>query len=211
MISFNQYFEERFSLNPKKWFSPKVEQIINQEDLKLRSNARKQAVKYIPMLKKILRERGYTLHKNDFAYTNRSDKKLALSKSDSREKKVYDDPVNNLPYIRTLFTLAHEVGHVLQWDEETNTKENFENFFQEVISTKRNNPWKEQEIRSLHKLWYELDAWVKGMEFIPMEYKRQYKQYAYKAYGSYMDKLPKYYGSEILLRNLLYKLNFDEQ
>ncbi|MBF0207895.1 MAG: hypothetical protein HQK53_13510, partial [Oligoflexia bacterium] len=177
MQSFEHYFEEKFSLNPKNWFtSPEVKARIAEEDKKLRSNARKNAHIYIPKLKKLLKDKGYTVHKHGFSYTMRKDRKLGISPGDSsRERENYKEPLLNIPYIRTLFTLAHEVGHVLQWDDETDTREKFDEF----LNQRANAEYLEtQNLENLHKLWYELDAWIKGMQFIPVEYKRQYKQYA---------------------------------
>jgi hypothetical protein len=212
MISFQEYYEEKFSLNPKKWFiSPEEKARIKREDDKLRSNARKNAHIYIPKLKQILKQEGYTIHKHDYSYTARKDKKLGLSPTDSsREPMNYKEPLLNIPYIKTLFTLAHEVGHVLQWDNENNTRIRFNEFYAAQSSAAKIDPYKKLDLESLHKLWYELDAWVKGMQFIPVEYKRQYKQYAYRAYQTYMTKLPKFYNGDMLVRNLLYQLNFNE-
>lgn len=210
MITFKEYYDEAFSLNPKNWFiSPEVKARIAEEDRTLRSNARKNAHIYIPKLKKLLKDKGYTIHKHGYSYTTRKERKLGISPNDtSREIKGYKEPLLNIPYIRTLFTLAHEVGHVLQWDDETNTKEKFDEFSTELFDA---NHYKKMDLESLHKLWYELDAWVKGMQFIPVEYKRQYKQYAHRAYQTYMHKFPRYYNGDLLLRNLLYQLNFEEQ
>jgi hypothetical protein len=208
---FNIYYE-KFSLNPKNWFISEEEaDKIIQNEKRMRENARKQAHVYIPKLKQILKSQGYKIHKNEFAYTTRKERKLGLSPKDAgKDTTKYTDPVLNIPYIKTLFTLAHEVGHVLQWDNETNTKHNFKEFYDTQVDAEKENPYKRLDLEHIHKLWYELDAWIRGMEFIPVEYKSLYKKYAYSAYTTYMNKSPKFYKSEILLRNLLYRLNFDE-
>jgi hypothetical protein len=210
--SFEIYYE-KFSLNPKNWFiSPEEKARIAEQDKLLRSNARKNAHIYIPKLKQILKDQGYSIHKHGFSYTTRKTKKLGLAPKDSsREDYNYKDPVLNIPYIKTLFVLAHEVGHVLQWNNETNSKYKFEEFYDAQKDAERESPYARLELEDIHKLWYELDAWVKGMQFIPSEYKRQYKQYAYSKYQTYMTKAPKHHSADILLRNLLYQLNFDEQ
>lgn len=209
MESFELYYE-KFSLNPRNWFvSPEERERIQQQDNILRANARKYAHIYIPKLKQILKQSGYSIHKHGFAYTSRRDRKLGLAVKDSHEK--FNDPVLSIPYIKTLFTLAHEVGHVLQWDDETNTKHRREEFLKHEGEAEQESPYKRLELEELHRLWYELDAWVRGMQFIPVEYKPKYKQYAYKAYTSYMIKFPRDYRSDMLLRNLLYLLNTDEQ
>ena len=98
--------------------------------------------------------------------------------------------------------MAHEVGHVLQWQDEDNTQVRFMEFYNQKFNEPHNR-W----LPHIHKLWYELDAWGRGMEYIPLEYREEYKQYAYYAYKTYMDALPDVYAGEMMLRNLLQKLN----
>ncbi len=198
MITFEVYYEA-FSLNPMNWF--------RQQENQLRSNA-KNAERYVQPLKDLLHSKNYKIIKsNHGSYTIRKDRIIAVDPNEDEREfgKLYkkNDLLSN-PEIRRLFTLAHEVGHVLQWNEETNTKHKFDEF------------WKQQkesdvDLKSLHTLWYELDAWIQGMQFIPIEYKKEYKRYAYIMYKSYMDKSPQSYNNEMILRNLLYKLNSDEQ
>lgn len=208
--SYSTYYE-KFSLNPRDWFMSTEEKAkLKQQEAEMKERARKNAVKYIPMLKTTLRDKGYTIHKHGYAYTVRGSRKVGLSTDDAR---VGDKSFQNeltLPYIKVLFTLAHEVGHTLQWSDD-DTKENFEDFFKAQKEAEKIDPYKRLELESLHKLWYELDAWVKGMQFIPNELRQKYKQYAYHSYTSYMKKIPQYHKGDILLRNLLYKLNFEEQ
>lgn len=209
MESFELYYE-KFSLNPRNWFiSPEEKARLKHQDDILRARARKYAHVYIPKLKQVLQQAGYSVHKHGYAYTSRRDRKLGLSMKDSKEK--FDDPVLSIPYIKILFTLAHEVGHVLQWDDETGTRYKWEEFLKHEQEAEKESPYKRLELEQLHKLWYELDAWVTGMQFIPVEFKPKYKQYAYAAYKTYMVKYPRDYQSEMLLRNLLYLLNTSEQ
>lgn len=212
MESFDIYYE-KFSLNPKNWFiSPEEKLRIAEEDKKLKDQARRNAHIYIPKLKQVLKDNGYIIHKHGYSYTSRKEKTLGLSPSDSsREDYKYKDPVLTIPYIKVLFTLAHEVGHILQWDTETNTKYKFEEFYEAQKEAEKESPYKRLDLEIIHKLWYELDAWVRGMQFIPIELKPQYKQYAYRAYRTYMTKVPKYHRVDTLLRNLLYQLNSEEQ
>lgn len=206
MISFEDYFEERFSINPMDWFkSPEVKRRLREQEVALREKDRRHSREYILQLKNLLKSKGYTIHKADFAYTVRGGRKVGLSKKDTME------PDKNPKYIRALFTLAHEVGHILQWDDSTDKKEKFDEFYDQIQSTQSTNPEKVDTILHIQKLWYELDAWVKGMEFIPMELQLRYKNYAYRSYLTYMETLPRYYRTDIILRNLLYKLNFEEQ
>jgi hypothetical protein len=198
MTTFKVYYEG-FSLNPLNW-------IIQRNNL-LRSNA-KNSKKYIQPLKDFLRSKNYEIIKsNEGSYTARLRRVVALDPKE--DKKVFGnlykkDNLLSSPEIRKLFTLAHEVGHVLQWNDETNTKHKFDEFY----DAQKNS---DIDLKDLHTLWYELDAWIQGMQFIPIEYKQKYKRYAYDSYKTYMDKSPKSYGMEMLLRNLLYKLNSDEQ
>lgn len=198
MISFEEYYEG-VSLNPFNW-------LLQRSNL-LRSNA-KNSEKYIQPLKDILHSKNYEIIESDIgSYTSRLRRVVALDPTE--DKKTFGDlyKKDNLlssPEIRKLFTLAHEVGHVLQWNDETNTKYKFDEFYDEQKNS-------DIDLKDLHTLWYELDAWVQGMQFIPIEYKQKYKRYAYYSYKSYMDKTPKSYGNEMFLRNMLYQLNVDEQ
>lgn len=198
MISFKEY-HEAFSLNPMNWF--------RQQENQLRSNA-KNSEKYIKPLKDLLHSKNYEIIKSDRgSYTARLRRVVALDPEEDRRvfgKMYKKDEVLSNPEIRKLFTLAHEVGHVLQWNDENNTKHKFDEFY----DAQKNSVI---DLQDLHKLWYELDAWIQGMQFIPIEYKQKYKRYAYDSYKTYMDNSPKSYGMEMLLRNLLYKLNADEQ
>lgn len=203
MITFELYYEA-FSLNPINWF--------RQQETQLKINA-KNSEKYVKPLIDLLHHKNYKIIKSDNgSYTVRRGRILAIDPNEDRREfgKLYDkDELLSMPEIRHLFTLAHEVGHVLQWDDETDTKYKFNDFYDSQKASK--NPMDEANLKKLHTLWYELDAWIQGMQFIPVEYKQKYKRYAYDSYKTYMNKSPKSYSNEILLRNLLYKLNTNEQ
>lgn len=205
-------FYEKFSLNPMDWFrSPEVKRKLREQEIALRENDRRHARENISKLKNVLKTKGYTIHKSDNgSYTLRNGRLLGLSKDDIVTDKTKYTGSLSIPYIRVLFTLAHEVGHVLQWDD-NDKKTKFDEFYIQVKNLKTKDPEAEQNLLTLQKVWYELDAWVKGMEFIPVELKPQYKKYAYKYYTMYMDGLSKYYRTDVMLKNLLHKLNFEEQ
>jgi deferrochelatase/peroxidase EfeB len=145
--SFSLYYE-KFSLNPRNWFPSKEErEKIIQNERMMRDTARKNAHIYIPKLKQILKSQGYSIHRNEFAYTTRKDRKVGLSFKDAgKDKTKYKDPVLNIAYIKTLFTLAHEVGHVLQWDNDTDTKVNFNEFYESQVEAEKENPYKRMYI-----------------------------------------------------------------
>lgn len=178
MVSYQEFYEA-FSLNPMNWFS--------RQENQMRSNARKNAHIYIKQLKDLLKSKGYAIHKSDRgSYTVRSGRKVGLDPKDLKDKQ-YKKGVLSIQYIRVLFTLAHEVGHVLQWDDETDSKHKFLEFWDQVKHLDKGSKERD-EIEHIHKLWYELNAWVEGMQFIPMEYRSQYKKYAYDSYKTYMNE-----------------------
>jgi hypothetical protein len=205
MESFELYFEKNFL---SRFFIDKdAEQLLSEK-------TRRTASVYIKQLKDILKQKGYTIHKHSFAYTVRKDRKVGLSKKDTADY-PYNKEMKHLnkKYIKTLFTLAHEVGHVLQWNDETDMKQRFEEFFDE--RQKLSSEVEFKKLQNLQIVWYELDAWVKGMEFIPIEFKPEYKKYALYYYTTYIEDfninlLPPNYKSNVLLNQLLYRLNYDE-
>lgn len=204
MVTFSE-FHEAFSLNPRHWFMSKEQRAkIEAEDREFRNAARQKATYAFKELKDLLQQKGYSLQRHKFAYHQRKDRKLALSRYDTNEKLKYKGKVSDIKYMKALFTMAHEVGHVLQWRDEDNTITRFDEFFKAT----HNNPdvWLEH----LHKMWYELDAWVNGLKYIPLEFREEYKQYAYHSYKTYMRALPDIYTGEMMLRNLLQQLNFNK-
>ena len=208
-----EIFYEKFSLNPKNWFqSPEVKRKLREQEIAMRANDRRHARENIKKLKDLLKSKGYLIYRSDIgSYSARKSRMIGLSDQDiTYDKRKYTGSLS-LAYIRALFTLAHEVGHALQWDDGTDKEERFDEFHDQVLNAKNDDPEQVKYILDLQKIWYELDAWDKGMEFIPIELKPQYKKYAYNNYQTYMDRLPRYYRTDIMLRNLLHKLNFEEQ
>lgn len=192
--------------------SREEKQRIKEQEEKMRRDALRNAKEKFKNLKDLLASKGYNIHRHHFSYTVRSTRQVGIEPPKKERKKWNkSDKVLSIPYMRTLFTLAHEVGHVLQWDEETNKKHNFDTFYNEVVKMNNNGPEQIEDLKHIHNLWYELDAWITGMQFIPTEYMSQYKKYAYSAYITYMRKHPSYYANNMLLRNFLFKLNAHEQ
>lgn len=206
MESFALYYE-KFSLNPRNWFISKEEKLrIREEDIKMRKAALLHARENFKKMKDLLASKGYKIHKHEYSYTTRQERKLGMEPP-RRDKLKIGERKLDIPYLRSLFTMAHEVGHVLQWNDETNNKHKFEEFFQAEKHAERNDGgYSRLNLEHMHKVWYELDAWVQGMQFIPMEYQQVYKKYAFDAYKTYMNNGPKYYYNDMLLRNLLIKL-----
>ena len=209
MDTFKVYYE-KFSWNPRTWFqSPEAKRQLAEEERMARTETRAKYQTSIKKLKDLLKQKGFIIHKHDYSYAVFKDKKIGISpKESSREKLKYKDPISDIPYIRTLFVLAHEVGHILQYDDPLHNAR-YRAFVAEedAISEYYDN----LDLKNLHKLWYELDAWRKGMEFIPIEYLPQYKKYAFQAYKTYMDYYPGNYARLPLLRNLLEVLNLSDQ
>jgi len=202
--SFNTFYE-KFSFDPREWFtSPEVQKKLTQNEISMNLKYRRSAHENFKKLKDVTSKLGYTIHKHPYDYQNTKKRKIGLMKPNPK-----DYGASDIPYINVLFTLAHEVGHALQVDYTKEIRSDFYTVWRDeyIKSPKGIN---DEELISLEKLYYELDAWVRGMEYIPTELKAQYKKYAYGAYKTYMRKFPKYYNSDMLLRNLLYKLNFDE-
>jgi hypothetical protein len=52
------------------------------------------------------------------------------------------------------------------------------------------------KIEDINSFWRELDAWARGLEFIPDEFKSEYKKYAQRCYRSYQDHSIGYYTRE---------------
>ena len=209
MDTFKVYYE-KFSWNPRKWFqSPEAKRQLAEEERISRTEARAKYHTSIKKLKDLLKQKGFIIHKHDYSYAVYKDKKIGLAtKETSRDKRKYNDVLLDIPYIKTLFVLAHEVGHILQYDDPFHDAR-----YKAFVAEQDAIPDYEyrHHMKNLHKLWYELDAWRKGMEFIPIEYLPQYKKYAFQAYKTYMDYYPGNYARLPLLRNLLEVLNLSDQ
>jgi len=192
METFEVYYE-KFSLNPLKW-NKKIADMFFQKQIKKRENARKNTHKYMKELSAVLKQRGYSIHKHDFAYTVRRDRKVGLENAKEKATRYIVGPLSKIPYVRVLFTKAHEVGHVLQWNEDTNETHYFEKQYNSIMNAK--TPEEALKIEDINSFWRELDAWARGLEFIPDEFKSEYKKYAQRCYRSYQDHSIGYYTRE---------------
>lgn len=211
ILEFAKTIHEKFTWDPRTWFSPKLRKQLDEQEKRFKQETAKHARESIAKLKKILKERNYVIIKDGASYTTRKERKLALSRDDIRSHWGMKRKVNTttLPWMNALFSMAHEVGHVLQWREHDDRKVNFEEFFKELEKVRHSRTLKENVLH-IHQLWYELDAWIRGMEFIPEQYREQYKKYALFFYKSYMKTNPRYYyEDEAMLRMLLTKLDFE--
>lgn len=133
-------------------------------------------------LKNLLKGLGYKIIKveRQSAHTIRNKRIVALEKTPELRRG------SNTPrYHNQLYTLAHETGHVLQWDNVTNIK-NLSNFFFNRIYQSSN----EEAEKFLQTIFYELDAWEKGEQFIPKELLDGYYNDARWAIGTYMRNKP---------------------
>ena len=205
MESFALYYE-KFSLNPRNWFISKEEKLrIREEDIKMRKAAMLHARENFKRMKDLLASKGYRIHKHDYSYTVRGDRKLGIENPKGDKIKISNRQLD-IPYLRTLFTMAHEVGHVLQWNDETDIKHKFWEFYASEKNAENDSAYSRLNLEHMHKVWYELDAWLQGMQFIPVEYRGLYKKYAFNAYKTYMDRGPKYYYNDMLLRTLMLRL-----
>lgn len=193
-------FYEAFSFNPFNKGKQRRETAVND------------AVSAKRELKQFLDSKGYRIIKSsNGAFHVRSEKLIGFDPNEKEDFDYKKDPILSIPEMRELFTLAHEVGHALEWTED-DLKVRYPEFRDAVNDAPPGENFDQKAyLRHVQKLWYELNAWVEGMQFIPVQYKKQYKNYAYHSYKTYMTTVPKYYNSDILLRNLLYKLNFEEQ
>jgi len=122
------------------------------------SNARNNIVK----IKKHLKELGYTVKLAHKDYTIRKDRIVGLKKPEVSILHKIEK------YHVALIALAHEYGHVLQWDESTDTKLMFDFWFQKKYKNRSDQKAVEQ-IRLAQTMYYELDAWDKARQFIPTE------------------------------------------
>jgi len=192
MESFEIYYE-KFSLNPLNW-RREYKEAIFQKQIRERVDARKNTHKYLRELNAILKQRGYSIHKHEFAYTIRCDRKVGLDNPKNKKGQYIVGPNSKIPYVRVLFTKAHEVGHVLQFDETKNETYTLDTKVARILNAKT---LKEADmLRHIHEFWDELDAWARGLAFIPPEFKREYKKYAKKCYSSYQDHSISFYTKQ---------------
>jgi hypothetical protein len=198
--NFKTYYES-FSLNPLNWFKSKVK--AQEKDIQKRYIAH--ARENFKKMKDLLKSKGYYIHKHEFSYTVRQGKMVGLSgkKYGGYTGKVGSGPLDK-KYIQTLFTLAHEVGHVLQWNDATERKLMADTFKQELEKT--NDLEHYHFLVSMHQLWYEINAWEEGLQFIPDELKFYYLSYAVPALTSYMKYDLQEYSRYELIQEPLAKL-----
>lgn len=178
MISFSLYFEKLGTkhLNPDGKRKAKKEKAFQQR----KQYELKEAREKIHKIKEHLKELQYNIKKSsdESSYTTRSPKLLALSKIDRtnlQKLKAYD---------KMLFTLAHEYGHVLQWDKKTNTYHMFDYWFDLKYKNKE-NPYTLKEVEYAETMYYELDAWEKAKQYISIEQLHDFMNYARECLNTY--------------------------
>lgn len=185
-----------------------------QDDLKKRKREALQPARAnFIKLKELLKSRGYSIKKSNDPGDNyhvRKDMEIRLS---SHQDKWSDD----ITFLKVLFTLAHETGHALQWSTEvgmkTRLQDKMEEMYDWLVENKPNANWtnmeeqdpkKWNELQDLYDFWYELDAWIKGLAFIPTQYHNAYKKYAKRYYSSYITPtIKKHWGNYILELRML--------
>ena len=107
---------------------------------------------------------GYVIKLSHNNYTIRKTRYIGLTK----QKTSFFQNLRNLKNFHLiLFTLAHEFGHVLQWNENTNTLHMHDFWFLETYGLK--DPELVEQIKLSEEMYYELDAWDRARQFIPKE------------------------------------------
>lgn len=107
---------------------------------------------------------GYVIKLSDDNYTIRQTRYIGLTK----QKPTFFQNSRNLKNFHLiLFVLAHEFGHVLQWDETTNKRHMFDFWFFETYGL--TDPQLIEQIKLAETMYYELDAWDRARQFIPKE------------------------------------------
>ena len=198
MIPFNLYYERFNIMN----LFPKLKKRLFDKTVRNRQEVRAHARENIAKLKDVLKKDGYTIQKSEDGrtFTVRRTRRMVLT-SPKQEDKGLRSTVK-IPYLKTWFTLAHEVGHVLQWqagrpDVDKRTNEYISlvkdfNIRKTTTSNIRNlEPKLWQELDELYNFHLELDAWVRGLQFIPPQYHKMYKQYAKVMYNTYKSPIVK--------------------
>lgn len=200
MISFKLFFE---NLGQKHAIpnSPRSQRKQNQKD-----TYRRKAAESFSKMKDLLEKMGYVV-KGEDEYTNeygpyhmRPGKYIRMANMNKFDK--IGQP-KNLPknYYKALFILAHEVGHSLQYVGDTNVQKS--DFADRHIDTSyysnRNNKYdvptgkRTYELsKQLDIIYHEIDAWIRGLEFIPKELQGSYKEYAKFPLQGYLGRLIKY-------------------
>ena len=195
MIKYNIYYEQFSLLN---LFKKKIQQEV-------RGNPQQEAQKAracFAKMKTLLNSRGYTIVRDPYGdnWHCRKDRKIGLSNPSERERKHIDSK-----FLQVLFTMAHEVGHSLQYDDKTEDHFNMNtrikeyedlvtNYGEKPMRWKRIediNPKQWDRLKELYKFELELNAWIQGLQFIPHQYHMIYKKYAKRYYVSYMNRIVK--------------------
>jgi len=123
------------------------------------NNARNNIIK----IKKHLKELGYVVTLSEYDHTIRKKRVIGLRKP----SEPFDRKVNK--YHKALIALAHEYGHVLQWDESTDTKLMFDFWYEKEKNAKLIDLRLNEQVKLAKIMYYELDAWDKARQFIPTE------------------------------------------
>lgn len=218
MISFQQY-HEAFSINPNDWIASLKNNVnfIRQRRAKKKLDETKATIAFAK-LTRLLTDMGYTVGKTndkDGSYHgNAGDIKIiGVAPTKFKKKMQYiDDPVLSIEQMRQLFVLAHEAGHAHQY--ENGKKIALPEFAKLLVDMTEENPAQREAIRkhvdTLYIIWEEIDAWVKGMQFIPEEYQDKYKQYALTSYRTYLQHYGEsYFKLEPLIAELLRKMDYE--
>jgi hypothetical protein len=156
----------------------------SQKKKKKLENIREKVSKNIKDIRNILKTMGYNLKKADYSHTIRKNKLVAIEKI----RWLPHVPNYKQKYVSALFTLAHETGHTLQWGDD-DKKKFFDFFFQKTYSA--NDDTEKIKLTHLKQMYYEIDAWVLGLQFIPDFMRPSYKAYAISNLRSYSAAKPK--------------------
>lgn len=171
-------------------------------------------LKHYREMSDLAKSMGYRIVENDYSYHRYKGRVIGIADDDFLRSSTRLNPTLRRKTIRRWFTLAHEMGHALQWEKGGYAfqHEGF-NFFREFAKLEiANDEDGYIELNNLFLIWKELDAWIRAMEFIPKEYLKDFKKYAKVAYMSYIRTNPeyqknkKYFDTNMIIRNKLYKL-----
>lgn len=193
-----------FSL--KSLFFRKASMDLQQKKQKALQPARENFIK----LKNLLASREYRIIKSEDEgnYHLRKTRTIGLTSAKNNLMNLKNEPT----FLRVLFTLAHETGHALQWTEDGSKirlTDKMDEMYDHLLRINNTTPsWTDLEaqdqpqwnrLTELYDFWYELDAWIKGMKFIPPAYHNMYKKYAQQCYSTYMTHYVKKNLSRFIL------------
>ena len=194
MMSFLEFLTEKLGV---KHLTPDGKRKSRKEQQQ--KNNRQIIIQNISKIKDILDDLGYLLKKGDYDHTVRRYRLVALSrrKQWTLPKHAYDKK-----YISNLFALAHETGHAMQWVG--NKEEKFDYFFSLIQNAKSEDERK--ELKHLEQMFYEIDGWVKGKQFIPRYLLNSYFKEAEISLQTYMKHPLDYYRQFDYLELLMMEL-----